>query len=122
DAGGPLRTDAGVKVGRRGKQIQYRDGDRADAELDRRVDLERMERSRNEAGEGEAAETHSAHEGAQQHRERNRGRADDQLEQLKPDDLVDERGETAADEEAKNDRIECSGGCVVRSPLAVIHR
>ncbi len=42
---------------------------------------------------------------AEQDRERHRGRADHQLEQLKPDDLVDECGRAATDKETQHDRI-----------------
>src|SRR5262245_26004477 len=52
----------------------------------------------------EAAETHAAHEGAEQNAERDRRRSDYELQQLKPDDLVDERGAAAADEQQKERR------------------
>ena len=48
---------------RRGrKKIQDQDGDQADAKSPGRIDPERMERGRNDASEGEAAEAHPAHE------------------------------------------------------------
>ena len=47
----------------------------------------------------EAAETHPAHERAQQHAQRDRRRTDHELQQLEPDHFVDERGAAAADEE-----------------------
>ena len=44
----------------------------------------------------EAAETHAAHERAEQHAHRDGRHADDEFEQLKPDDFVDECGAAAA--------------------------
>ena len=47
----------------------------------------------------QAAEAHTAHERAEQHSHGHGGGPDDELEQLKPDDFVDERGTTAADKQ-----------------------
>ena len=70
----------------------------------------------------EATEAHPAHESAQQYRERDRGRADDEFEELKPDDLVDECGQAAADKTAEQERMESAQFCTVRHWLDVAHR
>ncbi len=51
------------------------------------------------AGKKQAAEAHAAHERPEQHAHGPRRRPDDELEELKPDDFVDQRGATAADEQ-----------------------
>ena len=58
-----------------------------------------MPPARDEARQQQAARAHAAHERAQQHAEGNGGRADHQLQELEPDDLVDQRRTAAADEE-----------------------
>ena len=52
----------------------------------------------------EAAEAHAAHERAEQDADRHRRRADHQLEQLKPDHFVNQRGAAAANEEQQQRR------------------
>ena len=52
----------------------------------------------------DAAEAHAAHEGAEQNAERDRGRPDGQLQQLKPDDFINQRRTAAADEEQQQCR------------------
>ncbi|MBI3399895.1 MAG: hypothetical protein HY048_00625 [Acidobacteria bacterium] len=51
----------------------------------------------------QAPQAHPAHERAEQDADRNSGPADDELEQLEPDDFVDERGGGAGDEQQQND-------------------
>ncbi len=58
---------------------------------------------RDVAGQRQAAQAHPAHEGAEQHSEREARRADDELEHLEPHDLVDERGAAAAHEEEQEE-------------------
>ena len=66
-----------------------------------RVDAQRMLARGDHPRQQQAAQAHAAHEGAEQDAERDRRRADDQLQQLEPDDLVDQRGAAAADEQTE---------------------
>ena len=54
---------------------------------------------RDDARQGQAPQTHAAHERAEQDAERDRRRSDDQLQQLEPDDFVNQRGAAAADKQ-----------------------
>ena len=54
--------------------------------------------------EQQAADAHAAHERAEQHAHRHRRRADDETEELEPDDLVDQRRAAAADEQQHEQR------------------
>ena len=73
--------------------------DDADAKLERGVDPQRMLLRGNQARQQQAAQAHPAHEGAEQNAHGDRRRSDDELQQLEPDDLVDQRGTAAADEQ-----------------------
>ena len=57
-----------------------------------------------EARQQQAAEAHPAHERAEQHAHRHRRRSDHELEQLEPDDFVDECGAAAADKQQQERR------------------
>lgn len=72
------------------------------AKFQQAVDSEGMEPSRHEAWKEEATGAHAPHEGAQEHAERDGGRADDQLEKLEPDNLVNEGGTTTSDKQQQN--------------------
>jgi len=61
-----------------------------------------------DARQGDTAQAHPAHEGSQQHGEGNRGGTDHQLQQLEPDDFVDQRSATAADEQRQQQRKEAT--------------
>ena len=91
----PRRVDAADQ--RHAEQHQH--GDDADAGFEQRVDPQRMLAQRDHPRQQQAAEAHAAHERAEQDAERDRRRPDDQLQQLEPDDFVDQRGAAAADEE-----------------------
>src|SRR5437762_6668928 len=52
----------------------------------------------------QTAQAHAAHECPQQHTHRERCRADYQLQQLKPDDLIDQGSRTAAGEQHNQKR------------------
>ena len=56
------------------------------------------------ARQREAAETHAAHERAEQDAERDGRRSDDQLQQLEPDDLVNQRRAAAANKKDDKSR------------------
>ena len=61
-----------------------------------------------DARQRETAEAQAAHEGGEKNAERNRGRADDELEQLVPDNFIDQCGTAAGGEEdraATGDRV-----------------
>ncbi len=64
--------------------------DGADAQLEQGVDPQRVPPARDQARQQQAAQAHAAHERPQQHAEGNGGRADHQLQELEPDDLVDQ--------------------------------
>ena len=64
-----------------------------------RVDPQRMLPAQLQPRQQEAAQAQPAHERGQQHAQRNRGRPDHQLQQLVPDDFVDQRGAAAAGEQ-----------------------
>src|SRR5262249_21097935 len=75
--------------------------ERADAEFEQAVDSQRMLARRHDPRQQQAAETHAAHERAEQNPERDGRRSNHELQQLEPDDLVDQRRATAADEQQK---------------------
>jgi hypothetical protein len=58
-----------------------------------------MNGGRDEARQQQAAEAHAAHERPEQHADGDRGRANHQFEQLKPDDFVDECSAATADKQ-----------------------
>jgi hypothetical protein len=64
----------------------------------------------NEAGQSQTAQAHAAHKSAEQQTERNGGGADDKLEQLEPDDLVNQGGATAAEKQEQKQRQEAGRG------------
>ena len=78
---------------------QHHEPDGADAQLEQGVDPQGVPPARDEARQQQAAQAHAAHERPQQHAEGNGGRADHQLQELEPDDLVDQRRTAAADEQ-----------------------
>ncbi len=103
DAGaGPGRVDAPHDR----HPEQHREADDGDADLQHGVDTERMPLGRDDPRQQQAAQAHAAHEGAEQHAHRNGRRPDHQLQQLEPDDLVDEGGASAADKQQQHGRKE----------------
>src|SRR5262249_12244288 len=85
---------AGVWEPPQDKQPEHRDGS-----LEHRVHAKRMLSPRDVLREKEAADAHAAHERAEEYAERYGGRADDETEQLEPDDLVNQRRAATADEQ-----------------------
>ena len=83
---------------------EHEQSDERDAQLEARVDAQRMLPRGDDVRKREAAQAHAAHECAQQNSQRNRRRADDQLKQLEPDDFVDEGRAPAADEQQQERR------------------
>ncbi len=67
-----------------------------DAEFQLSVDAQRVLSAELQARQQQTAQAQPAHEGGQQHAERNGARPDHQLQQLVPDDFVDQRGAAAA--------------------------
>jgi hypothetical protein len=53
----------------------------------------------NIAGQEQAAKAHAAHVSAEKDAEGDRRRSDNQLQKLKPDDLIDQRSASATDEQ-----------------------
>ena len=78
--------------------------DDADRNLEERVHLQRVMPRGDIARQQKAAEAHAAHERAEQHANRYRGGADEQLQHLEPDDLVYQRRAAAADEQQQQHR------------------
>ena len=97
---GPRRVEASNERHRE----QHEEADHADAELEPRVDTQRMRARRQHARQQQAAEAHAAHERAEQHADRDGRRPDDQFQELEPDDFVDERGAPAADKQQQKRR------------------
>jgi hypothetical protein len=75
----------------------------ADPDLEHRVNLQRVPATRHQPGQEQAAQAHSAHEGAEEYTQRRGRRADHQLQKLQPDDLVNHRRAAAADEQEQQD-------------------
>ncbi len=59
--------------------------------------------ARNEPGSQQTADTHSSHERAEQNPQGNRRRSDHKLQNLEPNNFVDQRG-TAATDKQKNEK------------------
>jgi hypothetical protein len=78
------------------------------AQLEARVHAQRMLTRRYEVRQREAAQTHAGHECAEEHSQRNRRGSDHQLQQLEPDDFVDEGCAPAADEQQQERRKNAS--------------
>ena len=104
-----MADDRGVQLIDIRHHAEDDDADDTDGQFQQGVNAQRVVPGRNEARQGEAAQAHAAHERAQEHAEGNGGRADCQLQQLEPDNFVnegraaaaDKRGAVAADIEAK---------------------
>ncbi len=110
-------AERGVQPTRIGQHPQDRYSEHADADFDQRIDLERMEARGDQIGQRQAAQAHAAHEGAEQHAERDGRRADHQLQKLEPDDLIDQR-RAAASEEEHEDGGKQRGGYGGPGPVA----
>ncbi len=95
----PRRVDVGE--GRHAEEDE--EPEHANGDFHVGVDAQRMLARRDVARQQEAAETHAAHERPEQHGERDRGRADDELQKLEPDDFVNE-GSTAAGDKQQQQR------------------
>ncbi len=77
----------------------HQDADYPNGQLERGVNAKRMASLRNKARQAQAAQTHPCHEGSQQYSQGNRGGTDHELEHLKPNDFVNQRGTAAGGEE-----------------------
>ena len=83
---------------------EHHKADGADAQFQQGINSQGVWPIRNEARQEQAAQAHPAHECSEQHSERNGGRADHELQELKPDDLVDQCRAAAADEQQEEHR------------------
>ncbi len=72
----------------------HQDRARGDSQFEGGVNFQRMLRQA-DAREPQAADAQASHEGREQDAERNRGRPDGELQQLVPDDFVDQRAHAA---------------------------
>lgn len=78
---------------------QQQSAEERDRELERGIHTQWMCGRMNEAGKQEAAEAQATHERAEQDAQRERRRANDDLEELEPDDFVDQCRTAAANEQ-----------------------
>ena len=69
---------------------QHRETEYARPELQHRINPQRMLPRGNQARQRNTTQTHSAHKGAEKNSQGCRRRADHQLQQLKPNDFVDQ--------------------------------
>ena len=104
DAGPTVAGVGEVEASEGRHRVEDDEAGNGQTEFEQGVNAERVAGGGHEAREREAAEAHAAHEGAQQYGERNGGGADDELEELKPDQFVNQRGAAAADEEHEQQR------------------
>ncbi len=112
DCAKPVSNIGHVQVAQCRENEQDEDAECADSELQPGVDAKRVPGGGNDTREQEAPCAHAAHERGQQHTQRHRRRPNHQLHQLKPDDLVDQRGASAAHEQKEDTRQEsrrCNG-------------
>jgi hypothetical protein len=98
-AGHPGPRPGGVDAAKDRHAIEDQDSECADAELQVRIHAERMLDGRHIARQQQAAEAHATHINPEQHAERYGRRADRQLQQLEPDDLVYQRSAAGSDEQ-----------------------
>ncbi len=98
----PVSDIGDVQVAQRWQREQDENAECADSEFQARVDAKRVPVRRDDAREQKASRAHATHECGQQDTERYRRCPDYQLHQLKPDDLVDQRGAAAADEQKQD--------------------
>ena len=95
----PVPHRGGVDRIHQRHQEQHQNAAGADAEFELSVDAQRMLSAEFQPRQQQAAQAEPAHEGRQQHAERNRAGPDHQLQQLVPDDFIDQRGAAAAGEQ-----------------------
>ena len=121
-AGKPCPTAADVDAVHQRHAEQRQNAADADAQLHRGIHPQRMQRSRpGDARQRQAAQAQPAHEGGQQHAERNRGRADHQLQQLVPDDFVNQRGAAAGGEQHQKQREKAARRARIRGKGLFCH-
>ena len=77
-------------------QEQHQNSTGADTEFQLAVDAQRMLPPEFQARQQQTPQAEPAHESGQQHAERDRARPDHQLQQLVPDDFIDQGGAAAA--------------------------
>ena len=99
DAHHSVAGPCGVKAADERHAEEDQQPEHTDARFERRVHAQRMLARRDRARHQHAAKAHAAHERAEEDAEGDRRRPDDELEELEPDDLVNQRRAAAADEE-----------------------
>jgi hypothetical protein len=80
---------------------EHGESEETGAEFEAGVDPQGMFAGGDQAGQGSAAEAHASHERSEQDGKRGGGRPDHQLQQLQPDDLIDQGGTPAPDEKSE---------------------
>jgi hypothetical protein len=101
--GKPQPHHGGVDVADDRHDGQHEQSEHTDPEFQHRVHAQRMLPPGNHVGEQETADAHPTHERPEKDTKRDGRRTYDQLEQLEPDDLVDERRAAAADEQQEQE-------------------
>ncbi len=95
----PVPHRGGVDRIHQGHQEQHQNAAGPDAEFQLSVHPQRMLPAQLQPRQQEAPQAQPAHKRGQQHAERNRAGPDHQLQQLIPDDFIDQRGAAAAREQ-----------------------
>ncbi len=95
----PRTAPGGVDVREGGNAKQDEQPEHADADLEERVNPQRVLARRDVARQKKAPETHAAHERPEQDGQRDRRRANHELKELEPDDLVNEGSAAAGDKQ-----------------------
>ena len=104
DADDAAAGDRGVEAGQERHPEQDEDADGADAELEVGVDFQRVMGRGDPPRQQEAAQAHAPHERAQQDAQRHGRRTNRQLQELEPDDFINQRCAAAADEQQQQCR------------------
>ena len=93
-----------VQTSHQRHQVQHQQSHHTNAQLQKRIHLERMVLLVDEPRQIQTPKAHATHEGGQQNTKRNRRRPNHELQQLKPHNFVNQRAHTAANEQQEQDR------------------
>ncbi len=109
NAGEAVACDRPVHAADQRQDPGHREAERRDAQFQARQDPQGMAPRRHDPREADASQAHAPHERAQQNRQRYRRGADDEAQQVKPDDLIDQRSASAAYEKRHQRKSDSSG-------------
>jgi hypothetical protein len=102
-ARGTAARDGGVCGADHRHQEQRHQAEERNPDFEVRVDLQRMMTGIDVPGQQQASEAHAAHEHSQEDAKRDGRRSDGELEELEPDDFIDQ-GRTAGPHEEQEER------------------